>query len=435
MNMLKRTNEIIFRNKLAYKYKHRFKSTDAAVYYSALNKSIQLEDATPVLNSFKANGIRTEYIHKEFWEYLITVAKMSNEEIRALNQQYATFSTAWFNEILQPWELIHIYMLMLRCGLFTDGLKLRNIALTRTLASSKSDNASYYEKLSALIELNDTEKAKQLLYKTKLFSNTYMYKYYLSLLLQSYNFATRKDIPNDEVFYEMIRGKTVAIVGPADTTAQDGRDIDDHDIVIKMNYCRKGIGADKHVKGLRCTISNFNLDQLNSYIHSGDQNWPGDIQWVMANNFNSGLKLYNYIKNYSHDKDETDGLRIKPRLKSIRQLPYNTSLMQLQKIILDIARYEPAKIKCFHSDLMLTVNRSKGYIDWENMKKEFLETTSKSHDPVPQLLILKQLYKAKVIEGDPRFEEVMQLTEDEYMNQLQSIYGNVGRIKTIPTHD
>jgi len=80
---------------------------------------------------------------------------------------------------------------------------------------------------------------------------------------------------------------------------------------------------------------------------------------------------------------------------------------------------------------MLTVKKVSGYypcpIDemyGKDDKIELFLNGSVLHDRVTQYSLLNNLWKSNCIDGDQRFFEVMNIGCEEYMRQLQIIYGS-----------
>ena len=101
-------------------------------------------------------------------------------------------------------------------------------------------------------------------------------------------------------------------------------------------------------------------------------------------------------------------------------LNFYSSFNLLPLVLLDLLETNAKKIKIFHSDLFLTSIRVAGYKkDLSN--KEFIKTFL-THDPMTQHRFLKNLYKNDKIQGDEKFNEVMQLETNDYLNKLERLY-------------
>ena len=101
-------------------------------------------------------------------------------------------------------------------------------------------------------------------------------------------------------------------------------------------------------------------------------------------------------------------------------------------VALDLALFNAKSIKIYHTDLMLTIDRQKGYNpesfnmpseDIEGMKKNF-RSSSILHDPILQYRTFHKLWRTKKITGDARFVEVMEMGLDAFLCELERVYAS-----------
>ena len=100
-------------------------------------------------------------------------------------------------------------------------------------------------------------------------------------------------------------------------------------------------------------------------------------------------------------------------------------------VALDLALFTVDSLKIYHTDLMLTVGRQKGYHpatfnrsdDIASMQQTF-RRDSIVHDPIQQYRTLNSLWRNEKITGDVRFVEVMERGLDAYLCELERVYAN-----------
>lgn len=131
------------------------------------------------------------------------------------------------------------------------------------------------------------------------------------------------------------------------------------------------------------------------------------------------------VVNFTHHGPHT-------RVTEWRHHPVFKGSFNLMPIVaLDLALFDIESIKVYHSDLMLTVSRQKGYYpvsfkrfnDIGSMKQVML-SGSINHDPIQQYRTLNSLWRNEQISGDARFLEVMEMGLDLYLCELERVYGN-----------
>jgi hypothetical protein len=444
------------RMKIKKHHKSRLESAsknDSDIYYQKLiivknllnQKNIILNEAfEPLHSAFKARQVRSELMSNEWWEKFVTAASTFDSEGEKIQKELVSEIENTNNNLFEHWELLHIYMLALRVGLLVVGyalrLKAREAAIAYLTQKKPLNSYKLSSALAALLETGNIE----ILQKTLSYLGIRFYKE-KKIFTHMFNIIYKNNIQNngeivitpsrdDIIFGKQIKGKKIAVVGPAKTEAFDAANIDSYDLVVRCNYKEKGVGVDPEVKGLRCDLTYLNFEQARAFRLQKKVNWPDNISWVICKSKNSAKKVHEKICNSLDALNYPVSLRPQARsIENLRNALFMNTFNAFSNITMDLLRFQPDEIKIFHADMMLTVDRNDGYYpaEWgrDNKKKKvFLEFSSRSHDPVIQYWLLHTLFKTGKIKGDKRFEEVMMLGEREYMIQLQSIYGNAGRL-------
>ena len=194
-----------------------------------------------------------------------------------------------------------------------------------------------------------------------------------------------------------------------------------------FNYIEERSSTDNNFKGMRCDISYLNFEKANHFIKQRANNLPRDISWIVCKSNKNSKSISSKLKFSSSSPTKARSI------VNYNQILFNGTLNAIPNILLDLLCFNPASINIFHADLMVTVDRCDGYHSntWKkdkDAKKHFLQECARAHDPITQYWILNKLKNNPLIRGDKRFEDVMQLGEQEYMTKLQNIYGNAGRL-------
>jgi hypothetical protein len=218
-------------------------------------------------------------------------------------------------------------------------------------------------------------------------------------------------------YSEFVKSKNIVIVGPAPTEAQDAGEIDSSDVVIRLNHSFSGKGTDSVHKGLRTNVSCFNGEQATAFIEQQKSILPTEIDWACF----KGDKWTLHIE----ARNTTKKCRSLVRFDGMR---FHGTYNMVPLVSLDLAALSCSAVKIFHTDLMLTISRVKGYYPEsfsrdDKMRFVFLRG-SISHDPVLQYRTLHRLWQNKKIQGDQRFEEVMKMGLDGYLRELELVYAD-----------
>ena len=222
-------------------------------------------------------------------------------------------------------------------------------------------------------------------------------------------------------FADYLEGKSIAIIGPAPTEVFDGKEIDSHDIIVRLNYSFEGKGTDQEHKGLRTHISCFSGMHARNLMNEGNGILPREISWACFKT----KGMARHVKEANTDKQVRDHITFfRPKFHGLFNL--------MPTVVLDLALFNAKSIKIYHTDLMLTIHRQKGYNpesfnmpskDIDGMKNNF-RRSSIFHDPILQYRTFHQLWCNKKITGDARFVEVMEMGLDAFLSELEHVYAS-----------
>jgi glycosyltransferase involved in cell wall biosynthesis len=371
------------------------------------------------------NKIERSFIPKDFWKLVYSIMNQ-----RKINDFYSFPDESIIDKgnsnLSNIDNTLLIYSLLLSFGCFQLAYYLR-MKTRRDIIELSSErfllNKTLYIKylLAGLFEKKDYSKLKVL-------KSEYLDKY--PKLLGSYNkllyfIGEEPDIfdirnESDFAFQQFMQNKTVAIVGPAEAEKDDGVEIDSFDIVVRMNIKNGSQTENSKINGKMCDVSYYNNEQLNELINNSIHNLPKDIKWLVVSS--------NEKKRRVEEKMRQEGkpeIKVRIRDEAINNCSFFRGFTGLPKALFDILRFRPKKIKIFHADLMLTVDRLEGYYNNEtqnDMIEFFLNVCAYRHDPLSQFYFLKNLYDANAFQGDHKLSRVLKMKAIDYMVGLERIY-------------
>lgn len=221
-----------------------------------------------------------------------------------------------------------------------------------------------------------------------------------------------KDSYENNKFLNNLNKKSIAVVGPAATGNKYASEIDSFDVVVRMNYTHSGKNLDTLEKGTRVDISYFNGNQIDIIIENNHCKLPNDLRIACIKD--------NSLDRFKKLSKANPRITIK-KIKNYNILNFHSSYNLLPLILLDLLESNVKVIKIFHTDLFLTTKRDAGYKKKELSNLEFIQTFL-IHDPLTHFKFIKRLYLKKRIIGDRKFDEVMKLSNYEYLNRLQELY-------------
>jgi len=391
----------------------------------------------PLIDSFRVYNLNRSFFSDQWYLDFLTAASLPDDQGIEIQRKLIAEVESLAADAIDIRVFIQHYALALRVGLLNLGLALRNKAREAALHGRETYAQTHFHRfchsIGALYELRRFEEAEQLINTSTVTTPVYLNKEkHLRALLTPGAVRPDQLIPVesevDLAFADFIKGKSIAVVGPTKSESADAQEIDSFDVVVRCNYREKGIGTDSVFKGLRCDVAYYNIVQLEHILLSNLENWPTDLPWLVHKHSYDATGLQQKLSQLSGYHFHTR------KMPNLSQALFNGKFNAIPNLLLDLLRFQPSRIKVFHADLMLSVNRTEGY---RAPSEEELSDKYNFHlddftniDPITQFYTLRTLFDDGKIEGDPRFSKVMQMDEASFMDQLQTNYGNYGRIQS-----
>lgn len=231
----------------------------------------------------------------------------------------------------------------------------------------------------------------------------------LSKHCRLYNVLKKQTKVNKQL-KKLILRKKVAIVGPALSNQNNGKEIDKYDIVVRINQIDRS-NLSKKIKGYKTDIIFLNGTKSEQVIKNKSFKFlkmakaiffktDGYIKYFKNKGF------INIYKNINIDEYMLVGIS--------NMLPY---------ALFEILLCDPAKIKIFDNDFLMNPKRVKNYEKYNlDQKTKFLNIIFQ-HDPLSQFNFVKLLFNATgIIKGDNKFTKVINLDQKKFLSKLENAY-------------
>lgn len=228
-----------------------------------------------------------------------------------------------------------------------------------------------------------------------------------SFFFQNKNFSANKYLNTSDLQYkEIIENKTVAIIGPSNSLLNQKDQIDNFDIVIRMNQEEPLEKSFADFIGTKMDINYFG----GGLIHNRKE------------------KVFDFINEskikfvcFKNDKTVEDYNLPNVKARQWFEFPWSfeCSHMMIQNILLDLLCFNPKKIKLFNIDFYLG---KKKYLS----NKYKLGVYSRSpvfdlHDPYVNYKVVKFLYEKGIIEVDANIEKILKYSNRYYVKILEEV--------------
>lgn len=227
---------------------------------------------------------------------------------------------------------------------------------------------------------------------------------------------------NDLKFLKFIKGKSVAIVGPAPSGEEHGEEIDSFDVVVRINYRRKEKSSDSREFGKRTDVSYYNMSFTRAIIESG-MNYFDDLHFA----------VFKRIEHEAQKKlvDSGKGRKVKHNYQMI-----NGNSFAGNVAIFDILHFQPTVVKIFNFNFYLsaipyypgyTIGVPSKFVDdnFTNYFECLNFGTFAHHDIISNINFTRNLWNAGLIEVDSACENVIRLSTSDYLSELEKMFASV----------
>ena len=389
----------------------------ANLLYRELQAASSDSKSDNILNSW---GIEPRWFSRNLLRDLVSTVKGS----RGLKRPTVDGLDRLISEKCDPISLLIFYDIYRRCGMYFFGYPYRELALLRVRRMSCTEilrSNLVCKFVSANLELGKYEVATDFL-RTLAKSSARGIPRPLNELedvaafwSESKQLSKRLGHSN-ESYCNFLTGKSIALVGPSEGQLGDAEEINDFDLVVRLNYSFQGKGIDSKTKGSRTDITYFMRHHGEAFINEQKGKLPPEVRWAVIKD----VDQLRAVK--SHAEQSVKILEGEP----LRSTTFHASYTAIPCVLADILRYPIARLKIFHCDLFLTVMRASGYspqsfhrdTPWEQKR----DLNKAFHDPVTNFNFLKMLLSKKHIEADETLTQVLDLSLEDYLLKLQEKY-------------
>lgn len=202
-------------------------------------------------------------------------------------------------------------------------------------------------------------------------------------------------LKNKEItFFKYIHNMSIAVVGPAYSSSLSGNEIDNFDLVVRLNET-KITESNKHIIGSRTDIMYLGSYSLNRAIKIVE--YYKDLKWIVS-------------KEHLYDSNQVN----------YRQLIFNPSFIlgypqMLSYLLYDLLIFNPKIIKLFNFDLYLNNNK---YLEPNYPNNTSIESFSE-HNMISQFIYVKEIYLNGLISVDENMDYLLRLSTEDYLNRFE----------------
>ena len=302
-------------------------------------------------------------------------------------------------------------------GLCQIGYALRQKAVGNLYDKRTRTNTELCDLFLAAMDVADYRTAQHIIYK-RFFIRKFIYsvarnaKLYL-LLFTDYpeymRMARKLYKSEDQEFAEYVKGKRVAIVGPAQTNLKSGNEIDSYDIVVRFNYGGKDKIGNREYVGSKTNVTYHGGRRSGALRKMQNTEFLMDLDWMV-------LKIHTESK--------------KLNIKNVKErgahrhmwLPFMGVFNKIQLTVLDLLMFEPEEIKIFNTNFWLGSklyheNYTAGVFDDNSIIR-----SNAIHDQTTQINLIRNLWNSGLIKVDNELAAILMMKNEDIAKKYDDLY-------------
>ncbi|WP_155987717.1 hypothetical protein [Thioalkalivibrio sp. ALE28] len=321
------------------------------------------------------------------------------------------------------WDLRCLEILVLWRARFSLAVSIRERSARLFMESSQKTTDLQTLEMACLkaVEYRDKEAASSLVAKLvrrndvapKRVQGVQAYQRLLSGDLDFFRQYFVDTMTNDEKeLCDYLRGKSVAIVAPAPGDEKNGAEIDEFDVVVRLNAIDALGNSNVARHGSRFDVTS--LIQIRTRIlrqasHSSPSiKLPAAVRFVLFKGEKCSVVGGGLVRSVARAPDKDLNRYVK---ESVNHVPH---------LVFYLLGFPLNRLKIFNSNFFLSRDThektyGRGAIDVASLV--FCDSLEGGHR------ITAQLFEAGLIEGDEEVSEVLSLSTNEYMRRMETLYG------------
>ncbi|GAA4829810.1 hypothetical protein [Garicola koreensis] len=232
--------------------------------------------------------------------------------------------------------------------------------------------------------------------------------------LVDYAVRRAQDTPmhGEERMARLLRGKRVAVVGPADTGDRLGADIDDYDVIIRPRLMTQFDDEQAARLGTRTDIAYFSGRDIAAFMEEASAAVDaGQLQMVVGRGLSIDAfegQMPEWLRFYRHDFS----------------LGFHGPPMGIGRILYDVMQFEPAEVGLFNIDFFSGQTAfSKGYREAKDQGPgpySIVNEIVLAHDLAFEHRLTKAMTSTGVLHAKGVAAQVLALSEAQYIEKLET---------------
>lgn len=275
-------------------------------------------------------------------------------------------------------------------------------------------------KYRALLDEGSFDQAFDLIHKIELSILRFLYPIkFMKVSVMTFNenrfnlipYLMKKTKKSNSDYYNLVKGKKIALVGPAPSDDNWFNELNEFDLIIRLNYRGKEFLPGENENSKKIDISYYNGENADNLLK------------LESKEFLNELKFANFKGNIFKLLDKE--YRKKFKLMIYPDISFIGSYNMIPLVLFDLLFYSPKSIKVFKTTFFISRDSYDSNYTLEQNTNRDLSSYYNSftvHNPISQIRYVRNLYLNGIIEVDDNCAKVLELSDDEYLKILQKEY-------------
>ena len=372
-------------------------------------------DAISIIHKmFRKTKVSSKKIEDEWWDDIFMLSMLNDEDFLNFNIGVMQKTRKLNFLSLSTYEWLEIYRFVLLLSLYDIGLILRGFAVNAAIYGLNPQAHKMTKKrlrlgLAGLIDTGEWKKAQKLIVQYGVRYN----KLEAFRLADEFLCAVNKEsecFKNIDFKYKnLVKDKTIAIVGPVEDVSHDKSEIDTFDIKV----------------GFSIMTDQNNILRAERYHNYDVSYYSKRIAWYIMQKTNL-YSIAHFLKfavfrgrlKSSRDmllKDTGINGRSMTEYKSIL---LNGSFNLVPNALMDVLKYGPRKVKLFNLDLFSSNKYIMSYHP-AGVTTDSIAKLAIGHDLITQFNLLYNCWNNNLFEADEVLDNILSNGVDHYVHVLQ----------------
>ena len=218
---------------------------------------------------------------------------------------------------------------------------------------------------------------------------------------------------DDKLFAEYVKDKRIAIVGAAYPKEKKGNEIDEYDLVVRLNYFGEAHLADSEYLGKKTNIAYYSglTETGKKLLHQKERDFIYDLDFIVQKSKLNVLSISG----------------VKERLAYLfDRFTFQGCLNMMQIVVLDLLMFDIKEIKIFNIDFFL--NKCLHYDGYYFLGgAPNIKTVTPSlayHDVITQINIIRNLWRNNACNVDNNVEKILKMSNESIMSEYSKLFSH-----------